>query len=324
MKFVLSVVFFICANAYALTWDEPWQKDVVKEADSFGLYTVVKNKGDSLKLKLVKHISGEKFKPEITVSSFYLFKVTSSSSGHKDPIFFYKPGQKVYFYLKKTKNGFQVASPTAGSDEILKSGNVAASFRISIHKTEIDTKTYEAAQSCIFLYLHNGSCTNEVVNEIIENPLRERVAVLSEAASQKDVELFFKQHVALETSYLINHQNSHETLMPFLNSKFFHVQMSAIRALSVTNSGSKVSQIIKFITKSDASDMAKVMAVVMLNELNLQSGFDELKNYLPLASKEEVSLVSNIMDSRVGTRFPDSVQAAMQWFLESRANSAIN
>lgn len=323
MKFVLSLLAFISASAYALTWDEPWQKEVIKESDSFGLYTIVKNSGDALKLKLVKNIAGKKTNSEISVSSFYHFTIASSSSGHKDPIFFYKPGQKVYFFLKKSGNEFQVASPTAGNDEVLKNGNVAASFRISMHKTEIDAKTYEAAQSCFFSYLHNGNCTNDVINDVIEKPLKERVGELSEQATKKDAELFFRQHVALESSYIINQQNSYETLKPFLNSKFFHVQISAIRALSVINSETKNHQIIEFITKSEASDIAKVMAIFMLNEVNFQGDIEELKSYLPLASKEDVSLVSNIMDPRVSTNYPESVQAAIKWFIESRTKTKI-
>lgn len=200
---------------------------------------------------------------------------------------------------------------------------MAASFRISIHKTEIDTKTYEAAQSCFFSYLHNGNCAIDVVNEIIEKPLKERVGELSEQATQEDAEIFFRQHVALESSYIINHQNSYESLKPFLNSKFFHVQISAIRALSVTNTETKNHQLIEFITKSEASDIAKVMAIVMLNEVNFQGGIEELKNYLPLASKKDVSLVSDIMDPRVSTNFPESVQAAIKWYIESRTKTKI-
>lgn len=323
MRFVLCLLAFLSANTYALTWDEPWQKEVIKESDSFGLYTIVENRGDALELKLVKNIAGEKTSSEIVVSSFYKFNIESSSSGHNEPIFFYKPGQKVYFFLKKSGNKYQVASPTAGNDEVLENGNVAASFRISMHKTEIDAKTYESAQSCFFSYLHNGSCTADVVNEIIAKPLKERVGELSENATQEDAEIFFKQHVALEASYIINHQNPYETLRPFLNSKFFHVQISAIRALSVTNSEAKNHQIIEYITKSEASDIAKVMAIVMLHEVNYQGSIVDLVNYLPLASNEEVSLVPDIMDPRVSTNYPESVKAAIQWFIESRTKSKI-
>lgn len=101
------------------------------------------------------------------------------------------------------------------------------------------------------------------------------------------------------------------------------MQISAIIALSVINSETKNHQIIEFITKSTASDVAKVMAVVMLSELNYQGGIEELKDYLPLASKEDVSLVSNIMDPRISTNYPHSVQAAIKWFIESRTNATL-
>lgn len=320
---IIFLLLSICvsANTYALTWDEPWQKEVIKEADSFGLYAVVKNSGDSLRLELIRHIAGKRLKPKISVSSFYRFRVASSSSNDHDSVFYYKPGQNVYLFLKESRNKLQIASPTAGNDEVLENGNVAGSFRISMHKAEIDTKTYEAAQSCFFSYFHSGKCKSNVVGEIIEKPLKERVGELSKEASQKDAELFFRQHVALEASYLIKHQNSYETLKPFLDSKFFHVQMSAIRALSVTTSDTKITQIIEFITKSGASDTAKVMAIVMLDELNFQGNMNELENYLDSASKEEVSIVAGLMDPRISTVYPESVHAAIKWFIATRTKS---
>ena len=61
----------------------------------------------------------------------------------------------------------------------------------------------------------------------------------------------------------------------------------------------------------------------MLHEINYQGSIEDLVNYLPLASNEEVSLVPDIMDPRVSTNYPESVKAAIQWFIESRTKSKI-
>ena len=61
MKFILVVVLLVLNfSVQAHTWNEPWHKEVVEKADSFGLYEVVKNSNFSLKLKRVKHLAGKK------------------------------------------------------------------------------------------------------------------------------------------------------------------------------------------------------------------------------------------------------------------------
>lgn len=310
----LLALFFLSFNLCAHTWDEPWHKTVVSNATTLALYEVVQNKGDSLTLKLKKHIAGEKTKEKIDVSTFHLYGVMSSSSVADHHNFHYEIGQLVYAYLKGSDQGFSIATPTAGIDGILDDGNVAATFRHTLHKTLLEPEQYEIAQQCIFESLHNGSCEQQVITRFIE-PLIQRVAVLSPQATKEDYNLFFKQHAALETSYLIGHSLSSELLNPYLESDFFHVQVSAVRALSVSQIPGKQNQLLEYALNQEKEAIARIMAIIMLNEIGAYNQAEELENQLPNLSQEEVSMADNIMDPRIGTWYPSSVKAAAEWFI---------
>ncbi len=314
LKLLFLMLMLGCVDAMAHTWDEPWHKEVVSQANSFGLYEVKKVSGQTLKLKLVKHLAGEKTKKKIKVSDFYLYEKMSSSAADEHGFWLGK-GQRVYLYLHKDGRKYTLATPTAGSDKILDDESVGATFRHSLHKTQIDIVAYEALQTCIFISLHNGACASETVDFHILVPLKERVSVLSAEALAEDFELFFKQHAALESAYLAGYALPNDLLAPFLESEFFHVQISAVRALSVSHDAAKVKKLVDFVLSKHGTGIAKVMAVIMLNELKASDVNERLQAYLPISSSEEVYLGGDIMDPRIGTWYPPSVKAAIEWFL---------
>ena len=204
MKVILGVLLiFFSASLCAHTWNEPWHKDVVAKSETFGLYEVSGNAGFTLKLKLVKHLAGEKTKKKIKVSKYYLFEWASLASEVDDHPFQYRKGQKVYAFLKKEGKEYSIASPTAGIDDLMDDGSVAATYRHSLHRAKANAKDYEILQTCIFNYLHSLKCSSEAV-DIIKAALAERVGVLSETASSEEADRFFRQHGALETSHLIS------------------------------------------------------------------------------------------------------------------------
>jgi len=174
---LLTLVIFSC-NLQAHTWDEPWHKEVVTDATSFGLYEVSKNSGAKLTLKLKKHIAGKETKKKISVSDFYNYEVTSSSSTIDHHDFSYKKGQSVYALLKGSNKKYAVSTPTSGIDVILDDGSVAATFRHTLHQTQIEPELYEMAQKCIFNSLHNEACDKNTIERIVK-PLEQRVAILS-------------------------------------------------------------------------------------------------------------------------------------------------
>ena len=319
MRIVLLVLFALLSmNSVAHTWDEPWHEQVVKGANSFSLFKVKENSNYKLKLSLIKHIAGEKAEGSIIVDDYYLYNIASTSSSPDEHGFGLTKDQLVYVYLRKQGDKYKIATPTSGYSEIQDNGTVAATYRHSLHKAQVEKKIYEATQECIFNAISGACCSDITINEYILKPLGQQVSVLSPTATKEDFDLFFKQHVALETAYLIQYPLPDKVLLPFIQSGFFHTEISAIRALAASDNHNTESKLISFVTKGSGSDIAKVMAILMLDRLNYKSTA-ALSEYLEKASDEEVSLAGDFMDPRVGTWFPRSVKKSIEWFVEKNS-----
>lgn len=313
-KFYAVIFLLLSSSAIGHTWDEPWHKGVVSESETFGLYEVIKNSGASVKVKLIRHLAGKKTKRKIKVTGYYLFDLGSSASDIDHHPFQYKKGDKVYALLKKQGKNYAVATPTSGIDPLMGDGSISATYRHSLHRSKAQRAGYELLQTCIFHSLHNQTCSQNATS-LIDKVLREPVAILSKEASPEEADRFFQQHAALETAFLTSYNLPYETIRPFLESSFFHVQISAVRALWATNFSEKSEKLIAFVKSNASSDIAKVMAIILLKER--PSGYvkSELIRYLEMASEKEVTLGGSFMDPRVGTWFPESVKASIEWFL---------
>ncbi len=322
---VIIITILFCFKSLAHTWDEPWHGEVVKGSNSFALFKVIKNSGNSLKLELIKHIAGEKPHSNILVDDFYLYNVSSTNSESDEHGFWLDDGVNVYMFLLKQGDNYKIASPTAGYAEILDDGYVAATYRHSLHQAKAQSDNYEKTQICIFDKMHGSKCNSETIKESIIAPLNERVAILSPQATASDFELFFKQHAALETAFLIEQPVKFDVLNPFLTSQFFHAEISAVRALSVASDTSRTKQLVSFIKSDKSSDVAKVMAIIMLKKLDGKNINQSIVEYYTQASESEVSLGGNIMDPRVGTWYPHSVKKAIEWYIgDNSPNKKIN
>jgi hypothetical protein len=323
LKSTLALFFLMISfKIFSHTWDEPWHKEVVAGSDTFGLYEVVDNSGFSIKLNQIKHLAGENTEKEIEVSKYYLFDWTSNASDLDDHPFEYSKGQKVYAFLKKEEGQYAVATPMSGIARIMEDGSVHATYRHSLHGAKSYPQEYEILQTCIFNYLHAVECEANA-EALVKEALKDPVGVLSENVSEEDVERFFSQHAALETSYLAKIQNSIGVLRPFLDSDFFHVQIGAVRALAVSNYSNKEGELLSFVASDDKDGVARVMAVLLLSEFPSENAVNFLHGYLNKAPEEEVYLgATSIMDPRVGTWYPQSVKAAVEWYLTE--NKALN
>lgn len=338
LKFLVwvCVLFFVQSNLYAHSWDEPWHKEVVTGADTLALFEVVEGEGHHLILKRIRHLAGEKTTEVIHISQYYLMgphsvnlqgdglidrglqrrdlqNVDLKDSHHP---FGYAKGQRLYGFVRKHNKGYAIATPTAGLDDVLADGSVAATFRHSLHRTKMQPDTYENLQVCIFKALHNQACDPNTIDIHILKPLSKKVAALSAFSREEEVTRFFQQHAALESVYLLSYDIPLDLLTPFLNSYFSHVQVSAVRALSASRLVNKDTLLAQFVVSEDSEAMAKIMAVILLSHDSSSRVNAILKAYLPLASQDIVTLGALASDPRAATWYPDSVKRAIQWFLE--------
>lgn len=316
---VLPVLIALGAvsTVLATTWNEPWHEAVVKEAETFVLLRVVsKDEGRSFKAEVVKHLAGVETPKELTVDHFWALDLTSTSSAADGPQFRFEPGFTGYFFLKKKKDGdgFGIATPTTGFAPLKEGGaKVQATYRHSYHQAMVDTELYEKTQTAIFEFLHGRAADKEFMTKFLDETLKETPQELGKGVDDPEAPArFFRQHVALECGYYFCTEDQAKLLEPFLKAEFFHVQVSAARALSGADVPETRARLAAFVAEPGRNGFAKVMAVWGLARLDAREAAPVLEAFVADGADEETGFGGNIMDPRVGTSFPGSVKAAVK------------
>jgi len=67
-----------------------------------------------------------------------------------------------------------------------------------------------------------------------------------------------------------------------------------------------------FVADDTRNLLARVVAAEMIREAGARELMDSITAYVPKASTERVGLGMNIMDPRIGTRFPESLKQALE------------
>ena len=307
----LFTLLIYIGHAQATTWDEPWHREVVSAATSFGLYEIVKSTPDVLTLKGLKHIAGEETGPLIELKSFYALRLTSHSNGH-EPEFNLPTGAQAYFHLKRAGNAWSIATPTAGYAPVGADRKVFATYRISAHQAKIDAQLYEETQLCIFQVLHGKSNCDPRIAAFITTELAKPAQGISEGSTVASLDDFFRQHAALETAGVIHHPLPDETLERFLSLPDMHVQLSALRVLAAGQRADKAARLMRFVEDEKASLTARILAAVFLKEVGAREMKQRLLDYAAQASEEETGLGIAVMDPRIGTNFPVTLRDAVK------------
>jgi hypothetical protein len=309
--FALFTSVFMIGQAQATTWDEPWHREVVSAATSFGLYEIEKSGPDSVTLKRVKNLAGEDTGDTIQVASFYALRLTSRSGGH-GPEFNLPAGSRAYFYLKRAGSTWAIATPTAGYAALGADGTVRATYRISVHQAVIEAKLYEETQRCIFQVLHGKSSCDPQIAVFIDTQLAKPAEGITADSTPNMLGEFFRQHAALETAGFIGHALPDDTLERFLSKQDMHVQISALRALVGGNRTDKAERLMRFVEDEKSAPTARILAALLLKEIGAREMKQRLLDYAANASEEEAGLGIAIMDPRIGTNFPSTLKQAVK------------
>lgn len=302
--FTLLIALGCISRANATTWNEPWHREVVRDATALGLYEVLSSDARSVTLKRIKQLAGEDTGDKVKVDSFYALALTSLSGD--GPELRFRPGLRAYFYLKRTAGAWAIATPSAGWAPVQSNGMVAATYRFSAHQALVEAPLYELTQRCVFIAVHKqGKCDTQVSDFISAE-----LAKPPEALDGENVNGFFRQHVALETAYILNYPLGAKTIEPFLSKPDMHVQISAVRALAASQLPGKAERLMRFVEDDRADMTARIMATLMLREIGAHAMKQRLLEYSKKAPKLESGLGIAIMDPRIGTAYPQTIAEA--------------
>lgn len=298
--FFILFIILIQSNVSAETWNEPWQKEIIRKADYFVLAKVISNV-DSIgtEIEVIKYFGNQKLSGRILINSFSLLNMTSSS-GHGVHLDF-EEGQLVYFLLTNRKDGnFAIPTPTSGFAVVDEEKNVYATYRHSYHQTLVSQDVYEKSYSEIWKYLKTGKFDKNVIFPFINEYIDKKPAGFAE----DEISTFLLQHVALETAYLLDISIELERLKKFIESTNFHSKVSALQLLSNSNNEMTKEYLFLYIKNEKNENFEKVIAIWSLNKTGGNVYREKMLSIIEVVSDEETGFGGNIMDPRVGTYFP--------------------
>jgi len=307
-KYILLITFSLFfLQGFSTTWDEPWQDEIIKQADYFILAKVIScDRQEGLSVEISKSFGDKVLKGTIEISDFYLTHICSMSAGHGTD-FHFSEEDNYYFFLNKNEKGqYCIATPTAGFAAITDEG-VVATYRHTYHQAFVPVDVYEETMTAIFNYYHNIPYDKEYINNYISKNLALEPAQVTDEEAAK---VFFAQHVALECIYHLHLTDYYDQILPFLNDKAnFHNAISGARALRAYNTDECNEQLLKIIEDKSYDPFVQVMCVWTLSAFNPADLKDHLTKIKENASDEKNGFGGNIMDPRVCTHIPTVKEA---------------
>jgi len=311
---ILKIILFLIltltiqTKVTAETWDEPWQKEIIKNADYFVLAKVLSNI-DSIgtEIKILKYFGNQKLEGKILINGFSLLNMTSSS-GHGTHLDFEKD-QIIYFLLTKRKDGnYAIPTPTSGFAVLDEDKNVYATYRHSYHQALVPQDIYEKTYTEIWNYYKTSKFNRENVLQLINENIDKEPAGFDE----NEISTFFLQHATLETAYLLDISIGLERLKKFVESDNFHSRVSGLQLLSNSDNEETKEYLFNFVNNEQNENFEKVIAIWSLNKIGGKKYKEKLIEISENQSDEETGFGGNIMDPRVGTHFPSPKEAIEQ------------
>lgn len=302
---LLILTLSIHSKVLAETWDEPWQKEIIQNADYFVLAKVLSNV-DSIgtEVEIIKYFGNQKIGGRILINGFSLLNITSSS-GHGVHLDFEKD-QTLYFLLNKREDGnYAIPTPTSGFAVLDSDKNVYATYRHSYHQTLIPQDVYEMTYKEIWDYYKTGEFDKDRILPFINEYIDKSPAGFEE----EDISTFFLQHAAMETAYLLDIQIELDRLKKFVESKNFHSRVSALQLSGNSNMEPTKEYLFDFISNEQNENFEKVIAIWSLNRIGGKVYKKKLLKIVDKLSDEDTGFGGNIMDPRVGTHFPSPKRA---------------
>lgn len=297
---LLILTSAINSKASAETWNEPWQKEIIKNADYFVLAKVLSNvESIGTEIEIIRYFGNQKLEGRILINGFSLLNMTSSS-GHGVHLDFEKD-QTLYFLLNKRKDGnYAIPTPTSGFAVLDSDKNVYATYRHSYHQALIPQDVYEKTYSEIWSYFKSGKFDKGKILPFINEYIDKSPAGFEE----EEISTFFLQHAAMETAYLLDIQIELDRLKKYVESDNFHSRVSALQLLGISNTKLTKEYLFDFISIEQNENFEKVIAIWSLSRIGGEVYKNKLIEIIDKLSDEDTGFGGNIMDPRVGTHFP--------------------
>lgn len=300
-KYLFSVVlFFLFFPGFGqmVTWDEPWQEDIIHESEYFLLGRVVDARPGSVKIKVLKPFGKNVEENEITLEGFHLLSVCNPNDSQKIT-FFFQMIDSVYLFLKKTEIGYCIPTPTSGF-AIVANGKVLSTFRHSFHQAQLNVNDYECCMKKIWEHSKGIPTSETCSSKLIEKALKKSPAEFGNS----DINTFFIQHAALEVIYYTGQTDKFQSILPFLKCKNTHLVISAARCLSNINTEESRKALVELIIDDSRDNFTKVIAAGCLKKIITPQWLPKIAILRDKANENPIAFTSNTSDPRSCTMLP--------------------
>ncbi|WP_420552311.1 hypothetical protein [Tenacibaculum aiptasiae] len=304
MKKIKVLLFLIasitCQNTLkAETWDEPWQKEIIKKAEYFILGKVIELDSLGVHVEITKNFGTKKLSNKILINGFSLLNLRSAS-GH-GVHFDFEKGQNLYFLLTKREDGnYAIPTPTSGFALLDEEDNVYATYRHSYHQALIPKDIYELTYKAIWNYYRGINYNKEIILKFINEQVSKEPAGFDE----NEISTFFLQHASLETAYLLEIPIELDRLKKFAKSDNFHSRTSSVQLMSLLDNKETKDFLLEYIQNDVNENFDIVIAIRSLKKIGGKEYKDKLLKIADELSDEGIGFGGNLMDPRIGTSFP--------------------
>lgn len=303
--FTLTILTLFLNTAFGTAWDEPWQKEIIQKSEYLIFGKVVGSTDSLIRVEVLKTF-GNNLKGTITIDGFFMLDLCSVSGG--GPHFSVDLEETGYFFLKRGTNGnYEIPTPSSGFDRIVE-GKVYATYRHTYHQAGIVPEIYEMTYQAIWNHYHSGKYDTSKILSFINEYLEKEPAGFNE----DEIDIFFKQHAALETAYLLDFQLDFEQVKKFVESDNFHSKVSGLRVLKNIKSDDVAYYLMQFVEQEREDQFLTVIGLWSLWDIADKKDKKKLWKLRKEFSDEETGFGGNIMDPRICTSFPSPRLAITQ------------
>jgi hypothetical protein len=319
-KFILTVLLVIVVgNASATQWNEPFDREVIKIADTLIKAEVIDD--DPPKLDVLEVLAGEQVSGKLRITGF---SVPGYYGDHAFHDLGWARGAKLYVFLARARNGsgWNLATPTSGIGRHYTNDVIQGSLRISCAGALLKEDTYRMVQVALFRALHGESDAKAELKRFAQDELGRTPEIFGGNGDPMDALPFFRQHAALEVLATFPELGEGIDLVPHLNSRDMHAQISAVFALAARDGSSPL--LIDLLAADDVQLVPQMVAARALRGRELDASQRiRLKALMVSASDEQVDLCAgSIMDPRVAAGYSGvSVREAIAEAIGSESES---
>jgi len=125
--------FLLGAKTTFTSWDEPWQKEVIADADTLVRVEITDAQPERVEFNVLKQIAGDEIAEKGAIVGFS--KLRFSSYSVKEDVFSLTKGSVYYIFLENAEgeNEYHIATPTSGF-AVTSDGQTIATYRHSLHQ----------------------------------------------------------------------------------------------------------------------------------------------------------------------------------------------